>query len=92
VHEISDIHPGCKCNILFVNASERRRFQAAAAALKESAILTVGETPGFIKDGGVINFNLQDGKVRFEINVDVAVQKRLRISSKLLSVAQIVKK
>ena len=54
-------------------------------------ILTVGETQGFAADGGVINFKLDDGRVRFEINVDAAEHEQLHISSKLLSLAQIVK-
>jgi hypothetical protein len=74
-----------------VAASERKRFQAIAANLKGSGVLTVGETQGFTADGGMINFKLEDGKVRFEINVDAAAQERLHISSRLLSLAQIVK-
>jgi hypothetical protein len=91
VHEISALPAPCSCHILFVTGSERKRFQSVAAALRESGVLTVGETPGFAKDGGVINFKLEDGKVRFEINVEAAAQERLRISSKLLSLAEIVK-
>ena len=63
-----------------------------AGKLKGSGVLTVGETQEFTADGGVINFKLKDGKVRFEIDVDAAGQEHLRISSKLLSLAQIVKK
>jgi hypothetical protein len=91
VREISALPAQCSCNILFVAGPERKRFQSGAAALRESGVLTVGETPGFAKEGGVINFKLEDGKVRFEINVDAAAQERLHISSKLLSLAQIVK-
>jgi hypothetical protein len=92
VREVVSIQPPCNCHILFVISSERKRFRAIAATLKGFGILTVGETPGFTAEGGVINFKLEDGKVRFEINVDAAVQERLHISSKLLSLAQIVKK
>lgn len=91
VREISNTQQPFSCHILFVNASERNRFRSIAANLKGSGVLTVGETPGFTADGGVINFKLRDGKVRFEINVDAAGQERLHISSKLLSLAQIVK-
>jgi hypothetical protein len=55
-------------------------------------VLSVGETQGFTADGGVINFKLEDGKVRFEIDVDAAGRERLRISSRLLSLAQIAGK
>jgi ABC-type methionine transport system permease subunit len=52
----------------------------------------VGETAGFIGAGGVVNFKLENGKVRFEIGVEAAEQAQIRISSKLLSLAEIVKR
>jgi len=92
VHQISDIHPQCNCHILFVGANERKRFRSAVADIRGSGVLTVGENEGFANDGGVINFKVEGGKVRFEINVEAAGQEQLRISSKLLSLARIVKK
>jgi hypothetical protein len=92
VRQILDIPPGSGCRILFVNASERKRFRSMAGRLKGSAVLSVGETPGFTADGGVVNFKLEDGKVRFEIDVEAAGRERLRISSRLLSLAQIAQK
>src|ERR1035441_7871989 len=92
VRQLSDIQLGSNCHILFVNSSEKRRFRSMAGRLKGSAVLSVGETPGFTADGGVINFKLEDGKVRFEIDVEAAGREHLRISSKLLSLAQIAKK
>lgn len=91
VRQVSDVQPGGNCQILFVGSSERKRFRSIAARLKGSGVLTVGDTQGFTADGGVINFKLDDGKVRFEIDVDAAARERLRISSKLLGLAQIVK-
>lgn len=92
VHDISDIRPQCDCHVLFVGAPERRRFRSAAGVIRGAGVLTVGEADGFANDGGVINFKIEDGKLRFEINVDAAAQEQLRISSKLLSLAQIVRK
>jgi hypothetical protein len=51
----------------------------------------VGEAQGFASAGGVINFKLDGGHVHFEINVGAAEHAQLQISSKLLSLAQIVK-
>jgi hypothetical protein len=92
VLQIAELPPKSRCQILFVNSSERQRFRSSAASLKGSGILTVGETPGFIDDGGIINLKLEGGKIRFEINVDAAEQAQLIVSSKLLSLAQIIKK
>ena len=79
------------CKVLFVSASERTSVQSILESLAGSPVLTVGETPGFATQGGVINFIVQDEKVRFEVNVDAADRARLKISSKLLNLARIIK-
>ncbi len=53
--------------------------------------MTVGETEGFAQAGGVINFTVEESKVRFEINVTTAERAHLKISSKLLALAKVVK-
>ncbi|MGD8592323.1 MAG: YfiR family protein [Gammaproteobacteria bacterium] len=50
-------------------------------------VLTVSDYPGFIEDGGIINFPLQEDKVGIEINNDEAVKHNLKISAKLLRIA-----
>ena len=80
------------CQILFVSASERKHFPAILSNAKKCGLLTVGEAEGFASAGGVINFKLEGGRVRFEINVEAAQQRELRISSKLLMLAETVKK
>ncbi len=92
VHRIEDLEPNCDCQILFVPAAQYKRFRQAAGGLRASGVLTVGETPGFAAQGGVINFKLEGDRLRFEINIDAAERERLRISSKLLSLAEIVRK
>ncbi len=79
------------CHMIFVRASEKREAGKILAALKGSSTLTVGETKGFADLGGVINLTLDENKLRFEINLDAAMQTRLKISSKLLALAKIVK-
>jgi len=79
------------CSIAFVSSSERGHLRPILEALRGTSVLSVGDTPGFAKMGGVINFILQDNRVRFEINVDAAQRARLKISSKLLSLAKVVR-
>ena len=92
VHQVSESESGRNCQILFVSAVERKRFLAVSKSLRELAVLTVGEEPQFTSEGGVISFKVEDGKIRFEINVEAAAQGHLHISSKLLNLAQIVRK
>jgi hypothetical protein len=78
------------CNILFLPAAEASHADDLVSQVKGTSILTIGEIPGFAKHGGIINFTLEDSKVRFEVNVDAAKQADLNISSRLLSLARIV--
>ena len=78
------------CQIVFVGKSEESHIPQILAALGDASILTVGETEGFAKRGGIVNFYLDENKVRFEINRDAARKHGLNISSRLLSLAKIV--
>jgi len=78
------------CNILFVSTSEKEHIESVIDAMKGLPILTIGDAPGFAKRGGVMNFVLEDNKVRFEVNVEAAKHADLTISSRLLTLAKIV--
>ena len=91
IRQISEPREASGCHLLFVTASEKKRSPAILELLKSASVLTVGETSNFAAAGGVINFKLEDGKVGLEINVCSAERARLKISSKLLSLAKIIK-
>lgn len=76
------------CHVLFVGRSERQRLPEVLGQVEGTPVLTVGDTDGFLRAGGIINFVLEDNKVRFLINVDAAERSRLRLSSKLLRLAK----
>ena len=76
------------CHILFISSSERKRLPQIIQSLRGASVLTVGDMGQFNQQGGIINFILQANKVRFEINSRGADQARLKISSKLLSLAK----
>jgi hypothetical protein len=79
------------CQIIFVSSSEKKRLRPLLDSLKGASVLTVGESDGFAQLGGIINFTLEDNKVHFEVNVAAADRAGLKISSKLLSLAKIVR-
>lgn len=76
------------CQLLFVGAKETKRIPAILASANDSPIVTVGETDGFAQKGGVINFLLEDKKIRFEINAGAAQQAGIKISSRLMLLAK----
>jgi hypothetical protein len=90
VRRISDTELACTCHILFVNTSKRKQLRSVIGRLKGAGVLSVGEYEGFTADGGVINFRMERGSVRLEINVAAAEYADLHISAKLLSLAQVV--
>ncbi len=54
-------------------------------------VLSIGEAKGFATRGGVIGLLVEDQKVRFEINPEAADSAQLKISSKLLALAKLVR-
>jgi uncharacterized protein DUF4154 len=75
------------CQVLFVSRSERQRMPEVLSRVEGQPVLTVGDTDGFLRAGGMINFVLEENKVRFLINQEAAERSRVRISSKLLRLA-----
>ncbi len=94
-HRIEVAHPdgvpqARACQILFIAASEKARLPSILQGLKGASVLVVGDMPGFAASGGAINFVLDDGRVRFEINLKAAELAHLKISARLLTVAKVV--
>ncbi|MFZ0414563.1 MAG: YfiR family protein [Candidatus Acidiferrales bacterium] len=79
------------CHMVFVSEAEAKRAPEILAALKDAPLLVVGESQGFAAEGGEIQFVLEDGKVHFLVNTDAVGRAHLKVSSKLLSLAQIVR-
>jgi hypothetical protein len=75
------------CHVLFVCVSERDRLRATLAQLQGKPILTVSDMDGFATDGGMILLKKKQGLMRFEINREAAERGGLKISSKLLKLA-----
>jgi YfiR/HmsC-like len=87
IKSLHSLAEATNCQILFINASEKKRFAEIFQSLHRSSILTVSETEGFTEAGGMINFVLENKKIRFQINDEAAKAARLKISSKLLTLA-----
>lgn len=79
------------CHILFVPESEERVAGELLRKAGSLPVLTVGEHDGFAAAGGVIGFVVRDDRVQFEINPDAAARADLKVSSRLLQLATIVR-
>jgi hypothetical protein len=77
------------CHILFVSRSLAPAEQTAIInKTRDKPILLVGESAGFAEQGGGINFFVESGTVRFEINVEAIRQKALVLDAKLLNLGK----
>jgi hypothetical protein len=80
------------CNILFLGREKPHRQTETLRGLRGQPVLTVGESASFLSDGGMIRFHLEDGKIRFDINLGAANLARIKISSRLLLLASTVER
>jgi len=78
------------CHLLFISRSTKDRLDAVLKQVRSRPILTISDTGGFAERGVMVNLLLVQGSVKMEINRQAAEQTGLQISSKLLSLAQIV--
>jgi len=76
-----------KCHLLFICSSEKDHLTDIINFVDGHSVLTVGETSNMLKSGGMINFLVEENKVRFEINLTAARKGKLEIRSQLLRLA-----
>jgi len=89
---ISSPQEASQCRILFISSSEESRLKPVLVALNKIPVLTVSDIPDFADRGGMIQFVLDNGRVRFQVNLASAEQSGLVLSSQLLKVASAVKR
>lgn len=75
-------------HMLFISRTEANALQEAVNNLKGQAVLTVTDSDRGPNAGSMINFVLEDNKVRFDIAPASAEQSKLKISARLLNVAR----
>jgi YfiR/HmsC-like len=83
-----DLESLTSCQIIFITDKAAHQSKAVLDYVKGSHSLTIGESSEFIKNGGMINFIHVKDKIRFEINPDAAEAAGLKISSKVLRIAE----
>jgi hypothetical protein len=79
------------CRLLFLADAESRRSAAGLATIKTLPVLTVSDGKGFSQSSGIIELFVEGGHMRFAINVDAADRSGIRLSSRLLALARIIR-
>jgi YfiR/HmsC-like len=81
------------CHILYVSNSNNPKtvFEKIQANPNKGGTLVVGEGENFAAKGGMIGFVRRDSKIKLQINLQSVKQTHLKISAKLLEIAELVK-
>jgi hypothetical protein len=90
VRRISDPPGPQACQLLFIDESTKERSRVLSGL--PAGVLTVGDGDHFVHDGGMIEFVVENRRVRFDIHQSAAERAGLKLSSKLLGVARVVEK
>lgn len=80
--------PG-ECQVLFLNGKNPRSTAAILQKVRELPVLTIGSSPDFMRQGGIINLVESGSRFKLQVNVCAARRAGLTISSKLLKLSEI---
>ncbi len=78
------------CHILFILDGESRNMASLLDRLKGTATLTVSDAEKFTAAGGMISLVPRNNRIRPQVNLSAAEGSGLKLSSKLLSVSDVM--
>ena len=78
------------CQAVFVAPGQRAAVPELLAVLESRPVLTIGDGEGMAAAGLMLNFLVEEQKVRFEANLAPVRRAGLTISSRLLGLAKTV--
>jgi len=79
------------CHLLFIADVEVRRSAAGLESLRSLPVLTISDGKDFAQATGIMELFVEAGRMRFAINLDTAEASGLRLSSRLLGLAKIIR-
>jgi hypothetical protein len=86
---VTDAASTAGVHILFLGTRREGRLREEVETVG-GPVLVVTEQPGGLRAGSVLNFSTEAGRVRFSASLASAEARNLRLSSRLLAVAQAV--
>ena len=79
-------------HLLFVGGDDGARLRSVLKSLQPAPMLLVSEAENGLQNGSVINFKIVDERVRFDVSLEAADKNSVKLSSRLLTVANQVYK
>lgn len=87
---VGDAYGARECDIVFISPDEGDGIPLDLDAIGKADVLTVSDSPDFLKYGGMIQFVTEDNRVRFAVNLEAVSRTHIVLSSELLRVASSV--
>lgn len=79
------------CQMLFIAGGQTSRAAGGLAGIRRQPVLTASDAKGFSRSGGIVEFYVDAGRMRFVINLDAVERSGLRLSSRLLGLATVIR-
>ncbi len=80
------------CRVLLVDAAQYPTARQALAAIQDAPVLTIGNGPGFLRIGGMLELNVRDRQVQFDAGLEPIRRARLDVSARLLQLSRNLRK
>jgi len=90
VKQISSVAEAGKCHIIFLPDNKSGNLDAVLASYGSKPTLVITERAGLGRKGSGINFILQGGKWKFELNKPAIESANLRVSNELAKLAIVI--
>lgn len=90
IHFIHTAQQTDACDLLYINANEKKQWPALQAALADKNVLTVSDFGGFAASGGMIEFGKKNDHVDVSLNMDAVTAAHLHVQDRLLKLVTVV--
>jgi hypothetical protein len=90
IEQRADVERASDCHIFFVPEAQAPLHQILIERTSGRSVFTISEAAGFAEMGGIANFIRSDEKLRLEINGKAAKEANLKVSARLLRIADVV--
>jgi hypothetical protein len=87
VQRVAPDGPLKACHLLYISGLKAAQIAGIVDAIKGAPVLTISDVDDFARMGGIAHVFVENGKMRFDLNLELAKRARLQLSSKLLVLA-----
>ena len=84
--QVQGVSDSARCHLLFVPSGAESRATSLLRQRRAHTV-TVGESRRFADMGGAVNFVIEGGRVRFNVNLGPVEDRGVRISARMLQLA-----